>query len=32
LARHGERVRRGGTRNAPALNVNGGIKLHDWGS
>jgi hypothetical protein len=30
LARHGERVWRGGTRDAPALDVNGGIKLHDW--
>src|SRR2546426_10637521 len=32
LARYAERAWRGGTRNAPALNVNGGIKLHDWGS
>ncbi len=27
-ARHGERVSSGGTRDAPALNVNGGKELH----
>ena len=30
LARQGERVSSSGTRDAPALDVNGGIKLHDW--